>query len=72
MRKLTNIHQFARLLQQKLTKLTSQSSALLEKLIVGSASQEIPLQNPTLGILVMEGGNVFGQQTGLSFTKAKV
>jgi hypothetical protein len=30
------------------------------------------LQNPTLGVLITEGGNVFGQQTGLRSTEAKV
>jgi hypothetical protein len=31
-----------------------------------------PLQNPTLGILVAEEGNILGWQTGLWSTKAKV
>jgi hypothetical protein len=31
-----------------------------------------PLQNPTLGIFITEGGNVLGWQTGLWSTKAKV
>jgi hypothetical protein len=35
-------------------------------------SQHLPLQNPTLGILVAEGGNVLGQRTGLWSTEAKV
>jgi hypothetical protein len=31
-----------------------------------------PLQNPTLGVLVAEGGSVFGRRTGLWSTEAKV
>jgi hypothetical protein len=31
-----------------------------------------PLQNPTLRVLVAEGGNVLGRQTTLSSTEAKV
>jgi hypothetical protein len=32
----------------------------------------IPLQNPTLGVLIVEGGNVLGRRTGLWSTEAKV